>query len=141
AQHSPNKPVILFNGMHHAREVMSPEVALDTIEQLLTKYGTDASITHWVDANEIWVVPMLNVDGNNKVWTYDNYWRKNTRGCPASGTCSSGTGVDINRNYPYAWGSCNGSSGSPSSDTYRGPSAGSEPETNVLMNHVAATRP
>ena len=141
AQHSPNKPVILFNGMHHAREVMSPEVALDTIEQLLTKYGTDATITHWVDANEIWVVPMLNVDGNNKVWTTDNYWRKNTRGCPASGSCPSGTGVDINRNYPYAWGSCNGSSGSPSSDTYRGPSAGSEPETNVLMNHVAATRP
>ncbi|WP_394839979.1 carboxypeptidase regulatory-like domain-containing protein [Pendulispora rubella] len=141
AQHSPAKPVILFNGMHHAREVMSPEVALDTIEQLLTKYGTDANITRWVDSNEIWVVPMLNVDGNNKVWNTDSYWRKNTRGCPSSGSCPSGTGVDINRNYPYAWGSCNGSSGSASSETYRGPSAGSEPETNVLMNHVAATRP
>ncbi|WP_394828427.1 M14 family zinc carboxypeptidase [Pendulispora albinea] len=140
-QHSANKPVILFNAMHHAREVMSPEVALDTIEQLLTNYGTNADVTHWVDSNEIWVVPMLNVDGNNKVWTTDSMWRKNTRGCPSSGSCPSGTGVDINRNYPYKWGACNGSSGSASSETYRGPSAGSEPETNVLMNFVASIRP
>ena len=57
-------------------------------------------------------------------------WRKNTAGRAAGSrrrVCSSGTGVDINRNYPYAWGACNGSSSSPRSQTYRGPSAASEP--------------
>ena len=90
----PAKPVILFNGMHHAREVMAAEVPLDTIDYLLTNYGTDPAVSKWVDNNDIWVVPMLNVDGNNKVWTGNSMWRKNARGT---------FGVDINRNYPYAW--------------------------------------
>jgi carboxypeptidase T len=127
-----NEPAVLFNGMHHAREVMGPEVALDIIETLLDNYGKDNKITHWVDSNEIWVMPMFNVDGNNIVWTKDTMWRKNARG---------NYGVDINRNYPYAWGSCNGSSGSTYAQDYRGPSPASEPETNVMMNLVKEIRP
>lgn len=127
-----DEPTILFNGMHHAREIMTPEVALDTAEFLLTRYGTDPQATRWVEANEIWIVPMLNVDGNNKVWNGSSMWRKNTRG---------GYGVDINRNYPYAWNTCSGSSGSTISDTYRGPAAGSEPEVQALMNLVARVQP
>ncbi len=126
------EPAILFNSMHHAREIMTPEVALDTVEYLLKKYATDPQVKRWVDSNEIWVVPMLNPDGNNKVWTSNNYWRKNTR---------EDHGVDLNRNYPYAWGTCNGSSPNKTSDTYRGPSAGSEPESQALMNLVATIRP
>jgi hypothetical protein len=118
--------------MHHAREVMGPEIALDIIETLLTKYGKDSKVTHWVDSTEIWVLPMFNVDGNHIVWTDDNMWRKNAR---------ENYGVDINRNYPYAWGSCNGSSGSKWAQDYRGESAGSEPETKVMMNLVKEIRP
>lgn len=127
-----SKPSILFNGMHHAREVMGPEVALDIIETLLNGYGKDTKITHWVDANQIWVLPMFNVDGNNIVWSNDNMWRKNARG---------NYGVDLNRNYPFGWGSCNGSSGNKSAQDYRGESAGSEPETQVMMNLVKEIRP
>ncbi|WP_127716952.1 M14 family metallopeptidase [Halobacteriovorax sp. HLS] len=123
---------VLFNSMHHAREVMSPEVSLDIIETLLTKYSSDLKIQNYVDSNEIWVVPMLNVDGNAKVWAGSNMWRKNT---------NYGHGVDINRNYPHLWGACNGSSGSTWSSTYRGPEAGSEPETQALMNLVKEIRP
>jgi hypothetical protein len=126
------KPAILFNGMHHAREVMGPEVPLDVIDQLLTQYGKDPKVTHWVDADEIWVVPMLNVDGNNKVWTGSAMWRKNSRG---------GYGVDINRNYPYAWASCNGSSDHQNAEDFHGASAGSEPETQALMSLVDQIRP
>ncbi len=126
------EPTIFFNSMHHAREVMTPEVAIDIIDQLLTGYGQDARITHWVDSNEIYVIPMLNVDGNNKVWTGNSMWRKNTR---------DGHGVDINRNYPYRWGQCNGSSPYTWAQDYRGPSAASEPETQALMNFVADIRP
>ncbi|OUR96717.1 hypothetical protein A9Q84_10265 [Halobacteriovorax marinus] len=123
---------LLFNSMHHAREVMSPEVSLDIIETLLSKYSSDLKIQNYVDSNEIWVVPMLNVDGNAKVWNGDNMWRKNT---------NYGHGVDINRNYPYLWSSCKGSSGWTWSSTYRGPEAGSEPETKALMNLVKNIRP
>jgi carboxypeptidase T len=127
-----DEPTIFFNAMHHAREVMGPEVAIDTIEFLLANYGSDADVTRWLNENEVWIVPMLNPDGNNKVWTSNSMWRKNTR---------EGYGVDINRNYPYAWNTCNGSSGSTSNDTYRGPSAGSEPEAQALMNLVARIQP
>ena len=127
-----SKPSVLFNGMHHAREVMGPEVALDIIETLLRGYGKDSKITHWVDANQIWVLPMFNVDGNNIVWTNDTMWRKNAR---------DSYGVDINRNYPFAWGSCNGSSGMKWAQDYRGASAASEPETNVMMKLVKEIRP
>ena len=130
--HHEDRPSVLFNGMHHAREVMGPEVALDIIETLLTGYGKDTRITHWVDSTEIWVLPMFNVDGNNIVWTDDSMWRKNAR---------DNYGVDINRNYPYAWGSCNGSSSYKSAQDYRGASAASEPETKVMMNFVKEIRP
>jgi len=128
-----DEPGILFNAMHHAREIMTPEVIIDTAEFLLTNYGTDAAVTSWVDSNEIWLVPQVNPDGNNKVWTKDSYWRKNLG--------AKGRGVDLNRNYPYEWNGCGGSSGSVWSDTYRGPSAGSEPETQALMRLVARTQP
>ncbi len=127
-----DEPAILFNSMHHAREVMTTEVGVDIAETLLRGYGVDARITAHIEDSEIWVLPMLNVDGNNLVWTRSNMWRKNARG---------GYGVDINRNYPYKWGACNGSSGWQSSQTYRGPSAASEPETNVLMNLVRRIQP
>lgn len=127
-----NEPVVFFNAMHHAREVMTTEIALDIIDQLTSGYAANSRTQNWVNSNAIWVVPMVNPDGNNKVWTSNNMWRKNTR---------EGYGVDINRNYPYAWGTCNGSSGSTYSDTYRGPSAGSEPETQAMMGLVARIKP
>jgi len=130
--HDPLEPTLLYNGMHHAREVMTPEVALDIANELLTHYGKDTEATRWVNENDIWIVPMLNVDGNNKVWHGSSMWRKNV---------AYGSGVDINRNYPFKWGACNGSSGSSWSDTYRGPSAGSEPETKALMGLVEKIRP
>lgn len=126
------EPTMLYNSMHHAREVMTTEVAMDTAEFLTERYGQDPQVTNWVDNNEIWIVPMLNVDGNNKVWTANSMWRKNTRG---------GYGVDLNRNYPYKWNTCGGSSGSTWSQTYRGPSPASEPETRALMNLVERVRP
>jgi hypothetical protein len=127
-----NEPVVFFNAMHHAREVMTTEIAIDIIDQLTSTYASNSRTQSWVNDNVIWIVPMVNPDGNNKVWTANNMWRKNTR---------EGYGVDINRNYPYAWGTCNGSSGSTYSDTYRGPAAGSEPETQAMMGLVNRIKP
>lgn len=132
AKMNEREPAILVNGMHHAREVMTPEITTDMIEYLLTHYGSDEEVTSWVDSNQIWVVPMFNVDGNNKVWEGSSMWRKNTRG---------GFGVDINRNYPYGWDSCNGSSANQRAQDYRGEAPASEPETQAMMNLVARIKP
>ena len=105
------EPTILVNGMHHAREVMTPEITTDMVSYLTSNYGKDEAVTRWVNNTEIWVIPMFNVDGNNKMWTEDSMWRKNTR---------SGFGVDLNRNYPYGWNSCDGSSASTGAQDYRG---------------------
>lgn len=126
------EPTILVNGMHHAREVMTPEITTDMVEYLTSNYGQNDQITRWVDNTEIWVVPMFNVDGNSKMWNEDAWWRKNNRG---------GYGVDINRNYPTAWGTCNGSSSNQSGQDFRGPAPASEPETQAMMNLVASIKP
>jgi carboxypeptidase T len=126
------KPVLLFNSMHHAREVMTPEISMDIVDYLLTRYSSDGQVQSWVNENEIWVIPMFNVDGNVRMWERDSMWRKNAR---------DNHGVDLNRNYPTNWNSCNGSSGMRSSQTYRGPNPASEPETQAMMNFVSEIRP
>lgn len=131
-----DRPVILFNGMHHARELMTVEIMVDLIEQLATGYGNDPEITGWLDRYRIVVVPQVNPDGNQIVHNGTRMWRKN-----AAGDSSGTFGVDLNRNYPLTWNTCNGSSGTRSSDTYRGPSAGSEPETKAMMALFGRVRP
>ncbi len=127
------KPSISFNGMHHAREIMTTEVTTDIMTYLASNYQNAEKpwVQTWLDSLQVWVIPQVNPDGNDIVWNEDTWWRKNARG---SG--GSTWGVDINRNYPYAWGTCGGSSGSKSSQTYRGESGGSEPETQALMKFI-----
>jgi len=122
-----NKPTVLFDGMHHAREIMTTEIVMDIADVVLTMKRANSPWNQLIDNWNIWLVPMLNVDGNNIVWSQDNWWRKNARA-----NDSKVFGVDINRNYPFKWKACNGSSGSPSSDSYRGDNPGSEPETQAL---------
>lgn len=126
------EPAILVNAMHHAREVMTPEITTDMIEYLTSNYGTKSEVTTWVNNAEIWVIPMFNLDGNNKMWDGNSMWRKNTR---------DGHGVDLNRNYPAGWNSCNGSSGNTWAQDYRGTAPASEPETKAMMDFVASIKP
>src|SRR5690606_31153250 len=118
------KPVVYFNAMHHAREVMTAEVALDIIKTLTEGASDNAEIVGWLEKYRIVVLPQVNPDGNQIVHTTDNMWRKN-----AQGNTSSTWGVDLNRNYPAYFNHCDGSSGSKNSQTYRGTHAASEPET------------
>lgn len=127
-----DEPAILFNALHHAREVMTVEIIQDILESLTDGYANDEVVKTWVNELQIWLVPMVNPDGSNKVWTGDYMWRKNVR---------NDQGVDINRNYPYKWGACNGSSSSPWAENYRGPSAASEPETQVMMKFIERVKP
>ncbi len=130
------KPTLILDGMHHAREVMTSEIVMDVADTILSMKRVNSPWNQLIESWNVWIVPMLNVDGNNIVWTKDNMWRKNAR---ANGTNIHG--VDLNRNYSFAWNSCNGSSGSTSSETYRGTSAASEPETQALSKLGLMTIP
>ncbi|MEM6732425.1 MAG: M14 family zinc carboxypeptidase, partial [Myxococcota bacterium] len=63
------------------------------------------------------------------------YWRKNTN----QDHCGrSSRGVDLNRNFSFAWNCCGGSSGRECSSTYRGPSPASEPETLAIQDYLVS---
>ena len=116
-----NEPNIAVLAGHHAREVNTQVMAIETARRLLEGYAANATLKTLVDSNEIWIVPVVNPDGLEYVWNVDNYWRKNRR--PNTG---GSFGVDPNRNYPFRWKQC-GYSTNPTSSTYCGPSAASEP--------------
>lgn len=129
-----DEPEVLFTHHQHAREHLTVEMALYTLQMLTDEYGVDPQITSLVDSREVWMVFDVNPDGGEYDHATGTYvsWRKNRQ--PNAG--SSYVGTDLNRNWGYRWGCCGGSSGSTSSATYRGPSAFSAPETNVIRNFV-----
>jgi carboxypeptidase T len=133
------EPEILFDALHHAREHLTVEQALYLLHLLADNYGFDGTITNLVNEREVFIVFMVNPDGGEYDLTCTGSvrppycaWRKNRQ--PNAGTSAIGT--DLNRNYSYRWGCCGGSSGSPSSITYRGPSAFSAPEARVMRDFV-----
>ncbi|MEU5080340.1 MULTISPECIES: M14 family metallopeptidase [Streptomyces] len=129
-----NEPEVLFTAHQHAREHLTVEMALYLLRELGAGYGSDSRITNMVNNREIWIVPDLNPDGGEYDIASGSYrsWRKNRQ--PNSG--SSYVGTDLNRNWNYKWGCCGGSSGSTSSETYRGPAAESAPEVKVVADFV-----
>jgi carboxypeptidase T len=140
---------ILITGGYHAREWISVEVPIYFANQLLSKYATDDSIRYLVDHTQFWIVPIVNPDGvvysqgaeNNHL---DNIrlWRKNRRPVSVS-ECSSGMGVDLNRNFDFQWRLRSdepcpqtsddiGASDNPDNEIYRGPQPESELEIRAL---------
>lgn len=123
------KPQVLYTAIHHAREPASLSQLIYYMWYLLENYGTNSEVTYLVDNTEMFFIPMINPDGyvfnetNNP--TGGGMWRKNRRNNGAT------FGVDLNRNYSYAW-NTTGVSSNPASDVYPGPSAFSEPETQAV---------
>ncbi len=140
---SPNmdedEPEILYTALHHAREPMSLSQMIYYMYYLLENYETDEHIRFLVDNTEMYFIPCINPDG----YQYNELirpngggmWRRNTNDNDNNGSFSPQTdGVDLNRNYDWEWGRDNfGSSNNPTSDTYRGSSPASEPETQAVQ--------
>jgi len=139
-----DEPAVLFDATHHASELLSTEFGLDVVAGLLEGYAHDREIRSWVDGMEIFCVPMVNPDGNH-AFLEASMWviRKNGFDADGDGTVDPFEGVDLNRNYPFGWGE-EGSDAWLTSQHYRGPAAGSEPETRAMMKladrqHFAAS--
>jgi carboxypeptidase T len=136
-----DEPDVLYMGLQHAREAIGGSSMIFFMQYLCELYNVDSRIKSLVDAREFYIIPCVNPDG----WEYNRLnggagsgWRKNRR--LITGTTY---GVDLNRNYGVDWGSCANvtcgsaascGSSSPSSDTYYGSSAFSEPETRAVRD-------
>jgi carboxypeptidase T len=127
------EPEMLYTSLHHAREPNSLSQQIMYMWYLLENYATNPEIQYLVDNTEMYFIPCVNPDGYVRNQTTNpnggGMWRKNRRVI----TPGSVFGVDLNRNYGYNWAYDNiGSSPTTTSDTYRGPSAFSEPETRAV---------
>ncbi|MCA0174956.1 MAG: carboxypeptidase [Proteobacteria bacterium] len=139
-RHGGFKPALLVNTGLHARELAPVAVGTDFANKLLTGYGTDADATWILDHHEVHLLLQTNPDGRKHAEA-GVMWRKNgnTTVCTAR---PNAQGVDLNRNFGFSWNSVRGgSSGAQCDETYRGPSAESEPETQALAHYVRALWP
>ncbi|MFF5157151.1 M14 family zinc carboxypeptidase [Streptomyces sp. NPDC000348] len=130
-----SKPAVLYLSNQHAREWITPEMTRRLMHHYLDSYRTDKRIKKIVDTTELWFVLSANPDGYDYTFADDDnrLWRKNLRDVNGDGVIGTGDGVDLNRNFPYKWGyDDEGSSPNPTSQTYRGASPGSEPETKAV---------
>ncbi|XP_049877988.1 carboxypeptidase B-like [Pectinophora gossypiella] len=123
------KPVIVIDAAVHAREWITPPVALYIINQLVVDI-VDSDLTERLD----WIIiPLVNPDGYEYSIDEDRMWRK-TRSLnhPGSFECP---GVDGNRNFDHEWGT-NENAGNPCTIVYEGPTPFSESETRVIRDAV-----
>ena len=128
------EPEVVFAFGQHAREILTIEQALYTLNMLTDGYGIDSSITAAVDNNELWILFNLNPDGSE--YDKDNglvLWRKNRQP-----NADLTVGTDLNRNWAYQWGCCGGSSAVPEDSTYRGAAPFSAPETGAVAAFFAS---
>jgi hypothetical protein len=129
-----SKTGVFAYSQEHAREWVTPVVAVETANRLLRNYGKDPLTTALVDNLDIFIVPTVNRDGTDYS-RYDNaVQRRNmTNYCEdifSDLNARNAWGVDLNRNFErysledgYA-----GASTSCVSDIFAGPSELSEPE-------------
>lgn len=133
------KPKIFLTAAIHAREYTTAELVTRFAEYLVTNYGTNADATWLLDYHEVHLMLHANPDGRKKAETGLS-WRKNTNQDYCSPT-SNYRGADLNRNFPFKWNCCGGSSSVPCDLTYHGAYAGSEPETQVIQDYMASQFP
>ena len=128
-----DKPKFLLTCAIHAREYTTAQLCLDFAHYLVDGYGLDADATWLLNDHEVHIVLQANPDGRKQA-EIGQYWRKNTNQ-NYCGPTSSSRGADLNRNFPFAWNCCGGSSGSGCDPTFRGSSPTSEPEAASLVDY------
>lgn len=75
-------PALMITAATHGDELITVEVLMSLINQLMDNYGKDPRFTQMVDTHNIYFVPVLNVDGFASRTRYDG-------------------NKDPNRSYPY----------------------------------------
>ncbi|KNC56023.1 zinc carboxypeptidase A 1 [Thecamonas trahens ATCC 50062] len=129
-----------FVSAMHARELLPSHALVSFVDEIGRALQAPASpsdsdcvagmsreLAHWIrDTYTLHLLPLLNPDGRARVEATSNYcWRGNARG------------VDLNRNFPWAWGG-EGASHNPRSEEYCGKTVLSEPESAFLAGYASS---
>jgi hypothetical protein len=121
------RPALVVLGGQHAREWAGPVVALGLADRLVRLYESDPRVRRVVDQLQIYINPVNNPDGYVATFGGRRLQRKNL-----NPTCN----VDLNRNYPTAFGQ--GTPSSCNAETYPGNMALSEPESQAVANLIGS---
>jgi len=136
------KPSFFVDAVHHGDEPLSAAFVLDAARYLLSRRGRDETVDRYLAQTRLWLLPVVNPDGLFAYVTkrfagmgLKKPGRKNARDNDGDGQFGPNDGVDLNRNYPFKWGYLGeeGSTKAWALHTYRGPTAGSEPETKAVI--------
>jgi hypothetical protein len=128
------RPAVLYSSTQHAREWIANEVNRRLMNWYIDRWrAEDPEIKQLLETTEVWFILVANPDGYEYTFDVERLWRKNLRDNNNDGQITVGDGVDPNRNFPNHFKyDEEGSSSIASSDTYRGPAAASEPETQAM---------
>ncbi|CAH2094783.1 unnamed protein product [Euphydryas editha] len=132
-----NTLIGMYQGTLHAREWITTTTVTWIIKEFLT--STDPNIRAFAENFEWHLFPVVNPDGYVYTFTTNRMWRKN-RSRQNFTTCVGGTddlsnGVDLNRNFDFAWMTA-GASNNSCSQTFAGPAPNSEPETRAISQYI-----
>ncbi|MFN0187057.1 MAG: M14 family metallopeptidase [Aquabacterium sp.] len=135
-----DKPKLFVQAAIHAREYTTAPLVLAFARWLVEGHGSVADATWILDHHEVHLLLHANPDGRKRAETGLS-WRKNVNNNYCANTNSRG--IDLNRNFSFAWNSTNGegSSGNACDLTFRGPSPGSEPEVQAIQAYVRSLWP
>jgi hypothetical protein len=133
-----SKSDFLFSAGIHAREIISSEASLKIAEDLVNGYNstdaaTKAKYQNMLTQRDVWIIPNQNPDGRLQVEGGLYSQRKNWHLYTGQSEANRTRGVDLNRNYPHQWSK---TTGGVTVETYKGPSALSEPESNTLWDFL-----
>ncbi|KAM4697837.1 carboxypeptidase O [Rhinophrynus dorsalis] len=130
-----HKKIIWMDCGIHAREWIAPAFCQWFVKEIVQNYQTDPRIRKILQNIDLYVLPVLNIDGYIYSWTTDRLWRK-SRSQYENGTCY---GVDLNRNFNVTWCTLR-SSMNCSSNSFCGSSPVSEPETRAVVDFVESKK-
>ncbi|XP_056106999.1 carboxypeptidase A1-like [Rhinichthys klamathensis goyatoka] len=126
-----NRPGLWIDTGIHSREWVTQASGIWFAKKIVTDYRRDPVLTDILNNYDIFLEIVTNPDGYAYTHSRDRMWRKTRKPNPGS----SCVGVDPNRNWDAGFGGA-GSSNDPCTETYRGPSAHSEPEVKAIVDFV-----
>lgn len=158
------KQIFISAGIH-GREYLTPLLLMKMTEYYLVNYNTEdetgVAFADLAGDYRIRIIPMVNPDGimisqqglsavkseslkeqirlvyESDCSKYESYRRYGSLEEYLKHWKANAAGVDLNRNFPIEyWGEMRTGVGQPSSQAYKGKSAGSEPETQAVISLV-----
>ena len=133
---------VLVIAQDHAREWVTPLVALEAAERLVQNAATDPETQRIIEEVDVFIVPSNNPDGSHySRHDFSSQRRNMTNHCgevDSDPGRRNSWGVDLNRNYRVGSGydGYSGASTSCISNTYLGPGKLSEPESQNVIGLV-----